>query len=208
MRVLIACEYSGRMRNAFRARGHEVWSCDLYELAEDGSPWHRMGDAVRIAYEGGWDLMIARPPCTRLTNSGVRWLHVPPAGKTKAEMWEELEKAAEFYKKLRDAPIKRKAIENPVMHRYARERIQPGMRQVVQPWWFGDEEFKATGFELIGLPPLVPTNRLTPPKPGTQKSTSGGLGCTACLLGETAGKTDRARIRAWLTLPLRSGDEQ
>ena len=152
MKVLIACEYSGRMRNAFRARGHEVWSCDLHELAEDGSPWHRMGDAVRIAYEGGWDLMVAHPPCTRLTNSGVRWLHAPPAGKTKAEMWEELEKAAEFYRKLRDAPIKRKAIENPVMHRYARERIQLGMRQVVQPWWFGEPEFKATGFELIGLP--------------------------------------------------------
>ena len=70
---------------------------------------------------------------------------------------------------LRDAPIARKAIENPVMHRYARERIIPGARQVVQPWWFGEPEFKATGFELIGLPPLVPTNKLTPPASGTDE---------------------------------------
>ena len=113
--------------------------------------------------------MIAHPPCTRLTNSGVRWLHEPPKGKTLEQMWRELEEAAEFYMALRDAPIPKKCIENPIMHRYARERINPSHRQVVQPWWFGEETFKATGYELIGLPDLVPTNKLAPPRPGTEE---------------------------------------
>ena len=120
MRVLIGCEYSGRVRQAFRDLGHDAWSCDLLP-SEDNSPFHIQGDILPLLGEG-WDLMIAHPPCTRLTNSGVRWLHVPPAGRTKEEMWAELEAAAEFYCLLRDAPIKHKAIENPVMHKYARER--------------------------------------------------------------------------------------
>lgn len=72
MKILVACEFSGAVRQAFRLAGHEAWSCDLYEPAEDGSPWHRQDDAERIAYEGGWDLMIAHPPCTRLTVAGAR----------------------------------------------------------------------------------------------------------------------------------------
>jgi hypothetical protein len=84
-------------------------------------------------------------------------------------MWQELDEAAVFYKALRDAPVPRKAIENPIMHKYARKRINPGYRQVVQPWWFGDKAFKATGLELIGLPDLIPTNRLDPPKKGTEE---------------------------------------
>jgi hypothetical protein len=82
-------------------------------------------------------------------------------------MWQELEEGAAFYKALRDAPIGKKAIENPIMHCYARERIKVGFRQVVQPWWFGEPFFKATGLELINLPPLVPTDKLVPPKKGT-----------------------------------------
>ena len=165
MRVLIGCEYSGRVRQAFRDLGHDAWSCDLLP-SEDNSPFHIQGDIIPMLGEG-WDLMIAHPPCTRLTNSGVRWLHVPPAGRTKEEMWAELEAAAEFYCLLRDAPIKRKAIENPVMHKYARERVGGGRRQVVQPYWFGDPFFKATGFELINLPDLKATNMLTQPLAGT-----------------------------------------
>jgi hypothetical protein len=84
-------------------------------------------------------------------------------------MWEELDEAVKFYKLFRDAPIKRKAIENPVMHCHARERLGNVPRHVVQPWWFGDKAFKATGFELHGLPPLEPTNLLVPPKPGTEE---------------------------------------
>lgn len=166
MRVLVACEYSGRVRDAFLARGHDAMSCDLLPTEVPGP--HYQGD-VRDVLDDGWDLMVAHPECTRLTNAGVRWLKVPPPGRSLAEMWRDLFEGAAFYKLLRDAPIPRKAIENPVMHCHAREIIQPGPRQIVQPWWFGDPYFKATGFELIGLPPLVATNRLTPPKSGTDE---------------------------------------
>ena len=116
-KVLIACEYSGRMRDAFIAQGHDAWSCDL--LPTDVPGPHIQGDVLEHL-GAGWDLMIAHPPCTRLANSGVRWLHSPPAGKTVAEMQKELDEAAAFYLALRYAPIPRKAIENPIMHRYAR----------------------------------------------------------------------------------------
>lgn len=130
MRVLVACEYSGRVRDAFIAAGHDAMSCDMLPTEAPGP--HYQGDvrdvieSVRMTGGMGFDLMVAHPPCTRLTNSGVRWLHVPPPGKTIDEMWADLDKAAEFYRMLRDAPIAKKAIENPVMHRYARERIIPG----------------------------------------------------------------------------------
>lgn len=166
MRVLVACEYSGIVRDAFIARGHDAMSCDLLPTDKPGP--HCQGDVLDIL-DDGWDLMIGHPPCTRLTNSGVRWLHVPPKNKTIDEMWEELELAAIFYNKLRDADIPKKCIENPIMHKHARERITPGSRQVVQPWWFGEEMFKATGLELIGLPELIETNRLTPPEKGTEE---------------------------------------
>lgn len=171
MRVLVACEYSGRVRDAFIAAGHDAMSCDMLPSEAPGP--HYQGDIRDVLYVGPmtqpWDLMIAHPPCTRLTNSGVRWLHVPPPGKTKEQMWAELEEAAAFYRMLRDVPIPRKALENPVMHYHARERLGNAKRHVVQPWWFGEPAFKATGFELIGLPPLVPTNKLDTPKPGTEE---------------------------------------
>lgn len=114
-------------------------------------------------------MAVFHPICTRLANSGVRWLNSPPPGKTVEQMWEELRAGASFYCKLRDANIPLKAIENPIMHKYAKEIIRPGSRQIVQPWWFGDPFFKATGFELIGLPPLRPTNKLIPPEKGTHE---------------------------------------
>lgn len=166
MRILIACEESGAVREAFRSRGYDAVSCDLMPTRQLGP--HLQCD-VREVLNDGWDMMIAHPDCTRLTNAGVRWLKVPPPGKTLAQMWRDLFEAAEFYRLLRDAPIAMKCIENPIMHCHARELIQPGPRQVVQPWWFGDQAFKATGLELIGLPPLVATNKLTPPKPGTDE---------------------------------------
>lgn len=166
MKVLVACEYSGRVREAFRKRGHDAISCDLLP-SEDGSPHHYQGDVRDLLATRGLDLMIAHPPCTRLTNSGVRWLHKPPSGRSLEDMWRELDEAVAFYKLLRDAPIPKKAIENPVMHKYARERIGNIRRQIVQPHWFGGKAFKATGFELIGLPELIPTDRLIIPAPGT-----------------------------------------
>jgi len=166
MEVFIACECSGRVRDAFIARGHDAVSCDI--LPTDVPGPHHQGSVLDILNDG-WDLMIAHPPCTRLTNAGVRWLKAPPRGKTLVEMWADLFRAAEFYTALRDAPIPKKALENPIMHCHARELINPGKRQVVQPWWFGDEAFKATGFELIGLPDLVATNKLNPPNKGTEE---------------------------------------
>jgi hypothetical protein len=168
-RVLIGCESSGVMRRAFLARGHDAWSCDLLP-AEDGSNRHIRGD-VRDHLADGWDLLVvAHPPCTRLCNSGVRWLHTPPPGRTLDSMWAELDEGAALFAACWHAPVERVAVENPVMHRHARERLPADLPrpQIVQPWWFGDPAFKATGFYLRGLPPLAPTDRLDPPKPGTE----------------------------------------
>jgi len=170
MRVLIACEFSGVVRRAFLDRGHDAWSCDLLP-SEDRSNRHITGDA-RDRLNDGWDLlMVAHPPCTRLCNSGVRWLSVPPPSRTVAEMQAELHAGAALFSAFWCAPIERVAVENPVMHRHAKALIanyEPPA-QIVQPWWFGDPAFKATGLYLRGLPPLTPTNRLTPPAPGTEE---------------------------------------
>lgn len=166
MKVLVACEYSGTVRDAFAMMGHDAWSCDLRKSEKPGQ--HLQCD-VRNVLDRDWDLMIAHPVCTRLTNAGRRWMHNPPNGKTMVEIWREFFEAVEFYKLLRNANIPRKAIENPIMHDHAKECLGQMKRQIVQPWWFGDKAFKATGWELIGLPELVPTNKLTPPKPGTDE---------------------------------------
>lgn len=163
MKVLIACECSGRVRDAFIARGHEAISCDIKPTETPGP--HYECD-VRDVISMDWDMMIAHPVCTRLANSGVRWLH-------ERNLWDELDEAVEFYNLFRNADhIPMRAIENPVMHRYARERIGEMRRQVVQPWWFGEKAFKATGFELFGLPDLLPTNKLNPPTRGTDEHKS------------------------------------
>jgi hypothetical protein len=165
MRILIGCETSGVMRRAFAARGHDVWSCDLL-AAEDGSNRHIRGD-IRDHLHDGWDMLaVMHPPCTRLCNSGVRWLHVPPPGRSAAEMQDELEAGAALFSDCWRAPIPRIAIENPVMHRHARALLPADLPkpQIVQPWWFGEPFFKATGFYLRGLAPLTATNRLTPPR--------------------------------------------
>lgn len=167
-RVLIGCETSGVMRRAFAARGHDVWSVDLLP-SEDGSNRHIRGD-VRDHLNDGWDLLVvAHPPCTRLCNSGVRWLHVPPPGRSRDDMWAELEDGVALFTACWQAPIALVAVENPIMHKHARALMPADLPkpQIVQPWWFGEPFFKATGFYLRGLPPLAPTNRLTPPEPGT-----------------------------------------
>lgn len=159
MRVLVGCEYSGRVRDAFIALGHDAISCDL--LPTDSPGPHYQGDVFGII-DDGFDLGIFHPPCTRLANSGVRWL-------AERDLWNEMRQAAEFYLRLRNCKIPKKCIENPVMHKYARELLGNTHRQVVQPWWFGEKTFKATGYELHGLPDLASTNKLEPPKPGTDE---------------------------------------
>ncbi|SDG09552.1 hypothetical protein, partial [Rhodobacter capsulatus] len=151
MRGLIGCETSGVMRRAFAARGHDMWSVDLLPT-EDGSNRHIRGD-LRDYLDEGWDfLAVCHPPCTRLCNSGVRWLHVPPPGRSLAEMWAELDEGAALFSACWRAPIARVAIENPVMHKHARARLPADLPrpQIVQPWWFGDPAFKATGWYLRG----------------------------------------------------------
>lgn len=152
MKILVACEYSGRVRDAFIGCGHDAMSCDI--LPTDAPGPHYQGD-VRDVLGDNWDLMVAHPPCTYLTNSGVTWLHKDPS------RWAKLDDAAAFFKLLLDAPIPRIAVENPIMHKYAKERIG-GVKQtqVIQPWMFGHTEQKATCLWLKGLPPLVPTNNV------------------------------------------------
>jgi len=160
MRVLIACEFSGTVRRAFRSLGHDAWSCDILP-ADDGSEHHYQDDIRNVLGRGkpwnepSWDLMIAHPPCTYLTNSGVTWLHRDPT------RWQKLDEAAEFFKMLLDAPIPRIAIENPIMHKYAKERIG-GVKQsqVIQPWMFGHPESKATCLWLKNLPTLKETKNV------------------------------------------------
>lgn len=152
MKVLVACEYSGTVRDAFRALGHDAVSCDL--LPSDKPGPHYQGDVSDII-ANGWDLMVAHPPCTYMTNSGVTWLHKDPA------RWGLLDEAAKFFSELLNAPIPRIAIENPIMHKHAKERIgNIKQTQVIQPWMFGHTEQKATCLWLKGLPALTPTNNV------------------------------------------------
>ena len=149
MKILIACEFSGRVREAFRKRGFEAWSCDLLP-AEDNSPYHLQCD-VREILNDNWTMMIAFPPCTYLCNSGVRWLYEKP------ERWQKLKEAAEFFKTLLNAPIKHIAVENPIPHKYAIELIGRKYDQIIQPYQFGEPYSKATCLWLKNLPPLIPT---------------------------------------------------
>lgn len=170
MKVLVACEFSGAVREAFRRRGHEAWSCDLLP-AEDGSPRHIQGDAINAAYSGRWDLMVAHPPCTHLAVSGSRWFG------PKRESGEQQD-AIDFFLALARAPIPRIAIENPVC---VMSSVWREPDQVIQPWQFGHGEVKATCLWLKGLPPLVPTKivsgrhprvHLMPPGPDRWKERS------------------------------------
>jgi len=151
MKVLVACEYSGRTREAFRALGHYAVSCDLLP-ADDESPFHYKGD-VRDIINDGWDLMIAHPPCTYLTVAGLHW--------NKRVPWraEETEKALDFVRFLMGSPIARKAIENPVSCISSRIR-KPD--QIIQPYQFGDNASKKTCLWLEGLEPLriIPSLRV------------------------------------------------
>lgn len=143
MKVLVACEYSGTVRDAFIAAGHEALSCDL--LPTDIPGPHYQGD-VRDVLHDGWDLMIAHPPCTHLAVSGARWFKDKQA---------EQAEALDFVRLLLDAPIERIALENPVSVISSRIR-KPD--QIIQPWQFGHGETKATCLWLKGLPKLTPTD--------------------------------------------------
>lgn len=144
MKVLVACEFSGVVREAFRAKGHDAWSCDILP-PEDDSPYHIHGD-VMLYLKEDWDLMIAHPPCTHLAVSGARWFK---------DKQEEQAEALDFVRRLMNAPIERIAIENPVSVISTKIR-KPD--QIVQPWMFGDPFTKTTCLWLKNLPILEPTN--------------------------------------------------
>lgn len=151
MKVLVACEFSGVVRRAFRARGHEAWSCDILPADDEGE--HLQGD-VREYLDQGWDLMIAHPPCTYLANSGVAHLY------SEADRWKDLIDGAVFFRDLLHADIPLIAVENPIMHKYAKSIIGQSQTQVVQPWMFGHPEQKATCLWLKGLPKLKETDNV------------------------------------------------
>ena len=166
MRVLVACEYSGRVREAFRKLGHDAWSCDLLP-SDDNSPYHIQGDVLDILNDG-WDMMIAHPPCTYLASSGLHWNGRIPG---RAEKTEE---ALEFIRTLLNAPIERIALENPI------GRISSAIRkpdQTIQPWMFGENASKSTCLWLKNLPLLEPTNII-----------EGRLFCCGLPLDEALGK--------------------
>jgi hypothetical protein len=146
-RVLVACEYSARVRDAFRALGCDAWSCDL-EPCEGDPQWHIRGDVLGILGDG-WDIMVAHPPCTYLAASGMHWT---TRGLRDAKLTED---ALNFVRLLLAAPIPHIALENPVGA--ISTRITPP-RQTIQPWMFGDPESKATCLWLVNLPPLVATH--------------------------------------------------
>jgi len=154
-KVLIACEESQVVCKAFRNLGQEAYSCDIQKCSGGHPEWHIRDDVLE--HLEGWDLIIAHPPCTYLCNSGVQWLHKRPG------RWEKLKEAVDFFLKMLNAPCFRVAVENPIMHKYARERI-PAPTQYIQPYWFGDAVSKRTGFWLRNLPQLIPTRLITKDK--------------------------------------------
>lgn len=154
MKVLVACEFSGTVRDAFLAQGHEAMSCDLLPTERTGP--HYQGDVFDLLGED-WDLMIAHPPCTYLASSGLHWNTRIPGRATLTEQ------AVDFVRALYEAPVGKVAIENPI------GRLSTALRkpdQIIHPWQFGHPESKATCFWLRGLPPLQPTNVLPPPASG------------------------------------------
>ena len=171
MKVLIACEESQTVCKAFREKGHEAYSCDIQDCSGGHPEWHILGDAIKVAnwnpllrldlQSGGvlfwdkpWDLIIAHPPCTYLSNSGVCWLYKDES------RWEKMRKGAEFFKALLESKCDKICVENPVMHKHAKEIIGVKQTQVVQPFMFGHKERKATCLWLKNLTPLLETENV------------------------------------------------
>lgn len=151
MKVLIACEFSGTVRDAFANKGHTAVSCDTLPSEKPGN--HHQGD-IREILDEDWDLIIAHPPCTYLCNSGVRWL------KTNESRWQDLDRGAAFFNLFLNHKCPRVCIENPIPHKYAIQRFTDNQEytQLIQPHQFGHGETKAICLWLKGLPKLIPTD--------------------------------------------------
>jgi hypothetical protein len=162
-RVVIACEFSGTVRDAFLRRGHDAISVDLLPTESPGP--HHQGDIFEFLndHRDCFDLLIGHPECTYLCNSGVRWLSENP------DRWNLMVDGAQFFKRLLNWPVKHKALENPIMHRYAASIIGRRQSQSVQPYYFGDKKLKRTCLWLDNLPPLEITNYVGPAPPAGTK---------------------------------------
>jgi hypothetical protein len=150
MKILIACEYSGIVRDAFAAKGHDAWSCDILPTESPGN--HFQGDVLEHL-DKGWDLMIAHPPCTYLSNAGARFLY--PKGKLNEDRYKLGLKAKEFFMALYNAPINKICVENPISSKIYN---LPKYNQIIQPYEYGHPIQKRTCLWLKNLTKLQPTN--------------------------------------------------
>lgn len=158
-RALIVCEFSGRVRDAFKERGWDVWSCDLLDSEKPGN--HIKAD-FRSVIQDTWDFVGYHYECRVMANSGSRWLYEIPG------RWKELDEAAEVFN-ITLTDTRPGYSENSQMHKHAVERILRPKDQIIQPWYHGDPFFKKTYLWLRGVDPLKDSNRLTPPKKGTEE---------------------------------------
>jgi hypothetical protein len=191
--ILVGCECSGHVREAFRALGHNAWSCDLGP-AWDGSPCHFQGDVREVATAYRWDMLIAHPPCTYLSNSGVRWLWLPDGSKNEPR-WAAMREGAALFRFLLELDtIPLRVIENPVIHKYAVEEIGARHSQTIQPWQFGHTACKRTALWLRGVPPLQPTQIVGPPPSANSMDRATRAVWHACHLAPPS--PDRQAIRS------------
>jgi site-specific DNA-cytosine methylase len=183
IKVLVACEFSGIVRDAFRARGHDAWSCDILPT-EGKSDYHIQGDVFAAIANDAWDMMIAFPPCTHLAASGARWF---------AAKRDEQREAMAFFISLADAAIPMICVENPIG---IMSSVYRRPDQIIQPWQFGHGETKATCLWLSNLPDLKPTSIVEgryarvhrePPGPDRWKNRSRTYGGIACAMAEQWG---------------------
>ena len=159
MKVLVACEESQEVCKAFRAKGHDAYSCDILPESGGHSEWHIQGDVIPLL-DNGWDLIIAHPPCTYLTVTGNRWFNVERYGEKAIERQKLREEAIEFFLRIANAKCDKIAIENPVG---IISSVYRKPDQIIQPYYFGDAFEKKTCLWLKGLPKLKPTNMVEPP---------------------------------------------
>lgn len=189
MKVLVACEFSGVVRNAFLAKGHDAYSCDLMPSIESQGR-HFMGD-VRPLLKDKWDLVIAHPPCTYLANSGVGRLYEDD------ERWDRMLEACELFLMCLDANAPKVCVENPIMHGHAKQYIGQ-YSQIIHPWQFGHRDSKTTCLWLKGLPKLKPTSVIS--KPGKERwhnQTKGGKAYRKYLRSITYSGIAKAMADQW-----------
>jgi hypothetical protein len=171
MRVLVACEYSGTVRDAFLRAGHDAMSCDLLPTESPGP--HYQGDVFDVL-DDGWDLMVAHPPCTYLCNSGFHNIYrTESKGLVGHDRWKALIDGAVFFRRLLEADVAHIAVENPVMVTWAKKIVGRAQDQIIQPWQYGHGEVKATGLWLKNLPQLVPTNVVEGREPKVHRMSPG-----------------------------------